>query len=115
LAVDARIRAALADAGWPPCLTAIDTGNVNVQTNSYPLDSGLLEVLQYAADAELPRARAALRRRRRPRHLPRRRHRFDAAVKGHLGDSAWLAALWVPIIPLGMVGRRRTGEPVSSE
>ena len=53
-AVDDRIRAALADAGWPSALSTIFTGNVNVQETIYPPRSPLLAVMRDAADAEFP-------------------------------------------------------------
>lgn len=52
--VDDRIRAGLADAGWPEGYSTIFTGNVNVQDVVYAPRSSILSVIQDAADAEFP-------------------------------------------------------------
>lgn len=52
--VDARILAALADAGWPGAKHRIATGNVNVQAINYDVGTPFLEIIQDAAEAEFP-------------------------------------------------------------
>lgn len=54
--VDDRIRAALADAGWPSIYTNIFTGNVDMQQTIYNPQTSILAVIQDAADAEFPNA-----------------------------------------------------------
>jgi hypothetical protein len=51
---DDRIRAALADAGWPSLRTSIFSGNVKVQAITYAAGTPLLQVMQDVADAEFP-------------------------------------------------------------
>jgi hypothetical protein len=53
-AVDDRIRAVLADAGWPARLTSINTGNVDVQPVLYGPGTSALEAIRDAAEAEFP-------------------------------------------------------------
>lgn|SRR5574337_1246321 len=53
-AVDDRIRAILADAGWPSSRTSINTGNVDVRPVLYPPGTSALEALRDAAEAEFP-------------------------------------------------------------
>lgn len=52
--VDDRIKAGLADAGFPAARTRIATGNVNVRAALYEASAKLLQVLQDAAAAEFP-------------------------------------------------------------
>ena len=52
--VDDRIRAALADAGWPTGFSVIFSGNVAVQDTVYSPRAQILSVIQDAADAEWP-------------------------------------------------------------
>src|SRR5581483_4630352 len=54
--VDDRIKAALADGGWPDSdlLQNIFSGNVIVQDTVYPPRTQILSVIQDAADAEFP-------------------------------------------------------------
>lgn len=52
--VNDRIKAALADAGWPATQTRIFSGNVAVQGTVYPPRTQILAVMQDAADAEFP-------------------------------------------------------------
>ncbi len=54
--VNARIFAALADAGWPAGMTNVFSGNVDMQETIYNPQTSILAVLQDAADAEFPNA-----------------------------------------------------------
>lgn len=52
--VDDRMIKALLDANWPTSLQSIFSGNVNVFESVYEPGTGVLQVLQDAADAEFP-------------------------------------------------------------
>lgn len=52
--VDDRIIGLLADAGWPPDLQVVFSGNVNVQETIYDPGYSFLAAIQDAADAEFP-------------------------------------------------------------
>jgi Domain of unknown function (DUF4082) len=93
--VDARIKAALLNAGWPTELQTIFSGNVNVKETVYSPGTPFLTIVQDAADAEFPGVANVYVSREGKVTFHGRHARFDPeAVAASASAGAWTFTRW---------------------